>query len=648
MQTHRLGAVPAAEDVAGAAHNLTVKATDAFGNVVPSYTGTVQLSSSDSQTRGLPASFTFTPNDHGTHTFAGVILNTASTPGSPTQLSVEDTSHNLTGGIQVPVQSAAKTLSASGPKTAVAGQSFTITALALAGRKIDTQFPDTVRFSTSDSQAQAGLPGPTPFATADQGSKQFTITLFTAGRQTVTITDVTRGRITKAVFVIQVSPTGFGRLQVVGYPATTLLGAKHSFLVRAEDIYGNVVPGYTGTVDLASTDPASTALPASYTFIARDRGIHRFSVAFNTVGAWLLEATDSVNTGITGSLAVNAATLSAGITPPTGPIVRGQAVDFTLSASEDGATSATVFTWLVDWNGDGKVDQTFTGAPGQTSITIPHVFTAMGMDAVKVTVKDPSGNVSPQPATTTVQVVPVALQAEPGGATDLVVGGTTGKDTILIQPVNDPSGQTVSVSINGVVQSIGGQTAFSPTGHIVVYGQGGGDTISVQSSSISGQTVEVAIPAVLFSGGGNSSLSVAGSSAANVLVGASGNDKVTGGSGADILIGGAGKDVLQAGPGSDVLINGSTVYDGNLAALLALSAEWGSGQSYQARVQDLYYGGAGAANGSILLNSQAVNHDAHSISNQLFGSAGGLDWFWLAAATDKLNGEMVGEVVTLD
>jgi hypothetical protein len=648
MHADLFAALPAMEDVAGAAHNLTVKATDAYGNVVPSYTGIVQLSSSDSQTRGLPASYTFTPGDHGMHTFTGVILNTVSAPGSPTQVSVEDTTHNLSGGTQIPVQSAAKSLSASGPKTTVAGQSFTITVRALAGRKIDSQFPDTVSFSTSDSQAQTGLPAPATFGAADQGSKQFTITLLTAGRQTVTITDVTRGRINRAVFTIQVNPTGFGRLQVIGYPATTLLGAKHSFLVRAEDIYGNVVPSYRGTVDLASTDPASSPLPASYTFTAKDRGVHPFSVAFNTIGAWALNAVDSVNMSISGSLAVNAATLTAGITPPPGPIVRGQAASFTLSASEDGATSATVFTWQVDWNGDGKVDQTFTGAPGQTSMTVSHVFATMGTDTVTVRVKDSSGNLSPQSATATVQVVPIALETQSDGSIDLVIGGTTGKDSILIQPVNDTSGQTVSVSINGVVQSIGGQTAFSPTGHIVVYGQGGGDTIAVQSNSIGGQTVEVAIPAVLFSGGGNSTLSVAGSSAANVLVGGSGTDKLTGGSGADILIGGAGKDVLQAGPGSDVLINSSTIYDANLAALLALSAEWGSGQSYQTRVQDLYYGGAGALNGSILLNAGAVNHDAHSISNRLFGSPGGLDWFWLAAGTDKLSGETTGEVVTLD
>jgi uncharacterized repeat protein (TIGR03803 family) len=631
-------------DVAGAAHNLTVKATDTYGNVVPSYTGTVQLSSSDAQTKGLPASFTFTPGDHGTHTFTGVILDTVTvnTANPSTQLTVKDTTHNLSGETQIPVQSPATALAVSGPKTAVAGQSFAITLEALAGTKIDSQFPDTVRFSTSDSQAQSGLPAPSTL-----GTGKFTITLLTAGRQTITITDVTRGRITRAIFTIRISPASFGKLQVIGYPATTLLGASHSFAVRAEDAYGNVVPSYTATVNLVSTDSTSTGLSASYTFKPTDRGVHPFSVVFNTVGAWMLTATDSVNTGITGSLLVNVANLTVGITPPAS-IVRGQSVDFTLSASEDGATSATVFTWLVDWNGHGKVDQTFTGAPGQTSMTVSHVFAAMGTETVTVRVKDSSGNISPQSATTMVQVVPMALDTQPDGSTDLVIGGTTGKDAILIQPVNDPGGQTVSVSINGIVQSIGGQTAFSPTGHIVVYGQGGGDTISVQSSLINSQTVAVAIPAVLFSGGGNSSLSVAGSSAANVLVGGPGNDVLTAGSGADILIGGAGKDVLQAGPGSDILINGSTAFDANLAALLALSSEWGSGKSYQTRVQDLYYGGAGALNGSTLLNAGAVNHDAHSISNRLFGLSGSLDWFWLTAATDKLSGETAGEVVTLD
>jgi Ca2+-binding RTX toxin-like protein len=135
-------------------------------------------------------------------------------------------------------------------------------------------------------------------------------------------------------------------------------------------------------------------------------------------------------------------------------------------------------------------------------------------------------------------------------------------------------------------------------------------------------------------------LSVAGSKAGNVLVGGAGNDKLIGGSGADILIGGAGADSLQAGSGSDILVNGSTIHDADLAALLALSQEWSSGDSFQTRVQDLYHG----AN---LLNAGAVIPDGSKVSNQLIGSSG-QDWFWLRAGIDNLLGETANEVVTLE
>src|SRR5207247_6804116 len=62
---------------AGDAHALTVTARDNSGNLLTSYAGTVHFSSSDSQAV-LPADYTFTAADGGTHTFS-VTLITAGT-----------------------------------------------------------------------------------------------------------------------------------------------------------------------------------------------------------------------------------------------------------------------------------------------------------------------------------------------------------------------------------------------------------------------------------------------------------------------------------------------------------------------------------------------------------------------------------------
>ena len=59
---------------ASAANNFTVTAYDPYGNVATGYTGTVQFTSTD-PSAGLPANYTFTSGNAGTHTFTAT-LNT--------------------------------------------------------------------------------------------------------------------------------------------------------------------------------------------------------------------------------------------------------------------------------------------------------------------------------------------------------------------------------------------------------------------------------------------------------------------------------------------------------------------------------------------------------------------------------------------
>src|SRR5262249_20595608 len=87
---------------------------------------------------------------------------------------------------------------------------------------------------------------------------------------------------------------------VSGYPSPTKVGEFHDFTVTAVDAYGNVTPGYTGTVTFSSDDGLAD-LPAEYTFSAGDMGMHVFSAAFNQVGTFFLKAIDMADPGITGS-----------------------------------------------------------------------------------------------------------------------------------------------------------------------------------------------------------------------------------------------------------------------------------------------------------------------------------------------------------
>src|SRR5207253_2023790 len=200
--------------------------------------------------------------------------------------------------------------------------------------------------------------------------------------------------------------------------------------------------------------------------------------------------------------------------------------------------------------------------------------------------------------------------------------------TLTITPVDNSSTQGLKVTINGnVVGGTSTPTIFRPTGHIIVYGQAGNDTITLASAVISGSTVFVTKPAVLSGDAGNDTLSAAGSSANNVLLGGAGNDTLTGGSGRDLLIGGSGSDVIDGGGNDDILIGGLTSYDNeaaggiNFAALNAIMSEWGNtGHTYSQRVANISNSGFSAP-----LNSSTV-FDDHA-SDTLTGGAG-TDWFF--------------------
>jgi hypothetical protein len=66
-----------ATDRASASASFTVAAVDCYGNIMSGYIGTVQFTSSDPKA-SLPAAYTFTAADAGTHSFSAIFK----TPGT--------------------------------------------------------------------------------------------------------------------------------------------------------------------------------------------------------------------------------------------------------------------------------------------------------------------------------------------------------------------------------------------------------------------------------------------------------------------------------------------------------------------------------------------------------------------------------------
>jgi hypothetical protein len=280
---------------AGSPANVTITALDASGFLVPGYTGTVTLTSSDGAAV-LPATYTFTSADHGSHTFQ-VTFNTT---GSQKVTATDKNGITNSAATTVLAAPVVDHLVVRTPDDVFAGTpaNVTISAVDASGNRVKG-YTGTVTLASSDGAAM--LPAAYTFTSADQGSHTFQVTFNTTGSQKVTAID--KGGITgTATTTVLAAPVASNL--VVRIPSNTFAGLATNVTVSAVDASGRAVPGYTGTVTLTSSDPKAV-LPASYTFTSADQGVHVFLVTFNTTGADKVTATDKA--ALTGSATTNVA-----------------------------------------------------------------------------------------------------------------------------------------------------------------------------------------------------------------------------------------------------------------------------------------------------------------------------------------------------
>ncbi len=609
--------------VPGAVHTFSVTALDVFGNRASGYRGTIQLTSSDLQAV-LPGTYTFTASDLGKHSFSA----TLKTVGAQSLTAADTVSGSITGseaGIRV---SRTTHFAVTAQASAAAGDSIALVVTAKnALKQTDTAYQGSVHLTSSDPQAV--LPADYTFLPGDNGTATFMVTIKKAGTQTITFKDTSAAITGKAT--INVIPAA-ARSFLISYPAPTLAGTARTFSVTAVDAFGNRATAYRGRVTFNSGDGLAV-LPGPYTFTSLDQGRHTFSATFNTVGSHSLNVIDTVTPSIFGTASVDVCRLAASVAGP-GTGVRGQPLTFTLHAIEGPLPSTSPILYRIDWNGDGVVDQKVTGPDG---INVVHVFPASGKYKVKVTAGLVGGATTT--SSRTVAIAAAALQTDASG-TSLFVGGTTANDTIVLSPTNTPgnTGDVITVTING--KSLG---SFHPTARIFVYGQAGNDTIRETATPIGASTILITIPAIIDAGAGNDTISAAGSSAGNILLGGAGADVLKSGSGRSIAIGGRGADNLQAGSDGAILIGGTTTWDAQPMGLAALASEWArTDADYKARIDHLFAVSADGQNGTFLLNLTTVAND--SAVNRLTGGTG-LDWLFFNVL-DAVNALAAGEVAT--
>src|SRR5262249_54935507 len=126
-------------------------------------------------------------------------------------------------------------------------------------------------------------------------ASQYTFTAADNGRHTLLFSNVTQAgagslsvfaagmpRATAPLTVVPAALNGFAFAAPSSIPA----GTPFSFTIAAEDRFGTVETGYTGTVHFSALANGTQAvLPADYTFTAADAGTHTFGATlFKTAG----------------------------------------------------------------------------------------------------------------------------------------------------------------------------------------------------------------------------------------------------------------------------------------------------------------------------------------------------------------------------
>ena len=404
--------------VADSTGSIRVTALDAASKRVYGYRGTIHFTSADAAAN-LPANYTFTAADNGTHVFvAKVILRTSGTQWVRATDALFSSITGVQSGIVVTphVVTSLVTSGMTTPRIAGSTGSIRVTALDAAGKRVYS-YRGTVHFTSTDPAAS--LPGDYTFKPADNGTHVFfaNVILKTPGTWSVTATDTAMTALKGTQTGILVQPPA-SKLVVSGLTTPRAAGSPGSIRVTATDPAGNRVT-YRGKVHFTSTD-AQAELPANYTFTAADDGTHVFTgVILKTAGTWSVTATDTAASSITGvqsGIVVALGPVTALTVFTANPYVAGAKHDVTVTATDAYGNRLSSYRGTIHITSSDPAavlpaDYTFTAADsGVHKFPLGLTLEALGTQWVRATDKA-------TPTITGVQAhIAVAATAPPTGS----------------------------------------------------------------------------------------------------------------------------------------------------------------------------------------------------------------------------------------
>jgi len=327
-------------------------------------------------------------------------------------------------------------------------------------------------------------------------------------------------------------------------------------------------------------DPASGVIQ----WLPSDSSADPFVVMIRVTDDGLEPASDVVSFAI---IVHNVA--PSGFAAGPSPAIRGETISLMFSASDvSPVDQASDFTYAIDWDGNGTIDQTIVG-PG-SGVTLAHTFVASGNYPVRLTVTDKDGGQN-QSLVQNIEVTDYALRDDGQGSVDLVWGGTPGFDGVFF--LNTGVADNIAILAQFENSAFVAKIAIvsGVTGKVIAYGYDSDDVLvgeflaSRQAYFIGGAGNDLLVGGFLgdrLDGGLGHDLLLGGTRVTD------GGDTLLGSDGDDVLIGFTGADSLDGGAGDDLLLGDAILFADLPAAALSIHAEWSlSGHSLVQRRENL-------------------------------------------------------------
>ncbi|RYZ47133.1 MAG: hypothetical protein EOO72_00270, partial [Myxococcaceae bacterium] len=433
-QSFTMGAGPAAELVlshfndpvdAGSAQELSVAVTDAFGNLLRDYAGTVRFTSTDAQAV-LPPDTTFTPADEGQKLLTGLVFKTA---GAQSLTGTDTATPALTATVGVDVRSTSavsfEVVAGAGPFVAGHGLSYELVARDTYGN-VAKDYASTVTFTSTDGQAV--LPGAYTFTLVDEGRHTFSVELYTSGDQEVVAEDVVDGAL-KGSHTYSIVPAALDTLVFVSAPTTgSVRQALADVHVALRDAYGNTVSDTPTDVTLglaggsfSQANPTQTTVDGVATFAG---------LVVEAEGTYQLEAEGGgLPVATSGDLVITDVVAPAAAQGFTATALSGSSIRVGWAAPGDDGDLGTATRYDLRYATAAITDATFDAATEATGVGTPQApgtaesFTVSGLDA----------------ATTYFFALKTFDGAGNGSALATASSGTTNPCTGVVCTPNDPS-----------------------------------------------------------------------------------------------------------------------------------------------------------------------------------------------------------------